>query len=651
MRYLIFIICFFINFKLLYSNQNLSNHKAVSEISPNNSVYKVNNDYYFNIRIVLEKGWKTYWKNPGDAGLPIQIDWEDLEPNDYEILFPYPTSSLDNGILTIGYQNIVNFPVRINFKDDQEKIKQTITLNYLVCKEICIPISEKKQININKQNIKTSEEFESAYNRVPKVILKKYEIYNVKSLGSNKIRASLRSDKEFQLESMFVYSEESPLTINILDKSKNSIEIISDIPFEDLIKPIQIAFDNGSSFNEIQFIKNNLKPEFSLIYFYFIAFVGGLILNFMPCVLPIISIKLLSFSSMIQQNNKKIRLSSLNIILGIIFSFLFLGLLVIFLKSLGNQVGWGFHFQNKAFLIFITVIIFLFTLNLLGYFELFLPRSLNNKFNDLITNNQKYGEFLGGVFSTLLATPCSAPFLGTAIGFSMLGSPITIISIFFAISIGFAMPYLLCILFPGIINIIPKPGKWMIKFRFFLGFLLLLSTGWLLNLLKLNLIFIFILLSAILIFSAIKGKFKKQLVLISLSIILSTSFITYLNTDKESLNWEKLDDSNIYDYIEKNHIVFVDVTADWCITCQLNKITTINSKKINQLFVENEIKLIQADWTKKDLEILEFISKFGRYGIPVNIIYSRKFNEGILLPEILSQDILIKELRKVINEN
>ena len=393
MRYLIFILCFFINFKSLYSNDNLINFKASSEILPSNSVYKVKNDYYFNIRIVLEKGWKTYWKNPGDAGLPIQIDWGNLEPDDYEILFPYPKGSFDNGILTIGYQNTVNFPVRIKFKNDQDKIKQIITLNYLVCKEICIPISEKKQININKQNIKISDEFISTFKKVPRNNLSEYEIYNVKFLGSNKLKASLRSNEDFQLESIFVYSEESSLTVNILDKSKNIIEISSETPLEALTKPIQIVFDNGSSVNEIQFIKNNLRQRPNIIYFYFIAFIGGLILNFMPCVLPIISIKLLSFSSMIEQNKKKIRLSSLNIVLGIISSFLFLGLLVIFLKTLGSQVGWGFHFQNKTFLVFITVIIFLFTLNLLGYFELLLPRSLNDKFNNFITNNSKYKEF------------------------------------------------------------------------------------------------------------------------------------------------------------------------------------------------------------------------------------------------------------------
>ena len=344
-------------------------------------------------------------------------------------------------------------------------------------------------------------------------------------MGLNKIRASLRSDKKFQIDSIFAYSEESALTINIFDKSKNIIEISSDTPFEGLTKPIQIVFANGSSLNEIRFINKNKKTNSSLIYFYFIAFVGGLILNFMPCVLPVISLKLLSFSSMIKENKKKIRLSSLNIILGIIFSFMFLGLVVIFFKSLGTQIGWGFHFQNKSFLIFITFIMFLFTLNLLGHFELFLPRSLNNKFNNLITNNRKYGEFLSGVFSTLLATPCSAPFLGTAIGFSMLGAPVTILSIFFSISIGFAIPYLVCILFPGIVKAFPKPGEWMIKFKFFLGILLLLSTGWLLNILELNQTFILIFLGIILTFSIFKGKFKKQLFLYKMTEELHTKCI------------------------------------------------------------------------------------------------------------------------------
>jgi suppressor for copper-sensitivity B len=123
-----------------------------------------------------------------------------------------------------------------------------------------------------------------------------------------------------------------------------------------------------------------------------------------------------------------------------------------------------------------------------------------------------------------------------------------------------------------------------------------------------------------------------------------------MNKSNEKLKWEMFNESNIYDYINNNEIVFLDITADWCITCQVNKITTINTGNINKLFLNNEIKLIKADWTKKDPEILKFISKFGRYGIPVNIIYSRKFNEGILLPEILSQDILIKRLNEVLDE-
>ena len=162
------------------------------------------------------------------------------------------------------------------------------------------------------------------------------------------------------------------------------------------------------------------------------------------------------------------------------------------------------------------------------------------------------------------------------------------------------MPYLICILFPSIIKVIPKPGEWMIKFKFFLGILLLLSTGWLLNILELNLPLIFIFLSVILIFSIFKGKFKKRFVFLSITIILSTSILFYFNKSKEKLKWEKFNESRIQDYIENNKIVFLDITADWCITCQVNKITTINTGNINKLFLNNEIKLIKADWTKKD---------------------------------------------------
>ena len=146
------------------------------------------------------------------------------------------------------------------------------------------------------------------------------------------------------------------------------------------------------------------------------------------------------------------------------------------------------------------------------------------------------------------------------------------------------MPYLVCILFPSIIKIIPKPGEWMVRFKFCLGILLLLSTGWLLNILELNLTFIIIFLSIILIFSIIKGKFKNKLALVSLTVIFCTSTLTYLNKSKEKLKWEMFNESNIYDYINNNKIVFLDITADWCITCQVNKITTINTGILITLF-------------------------------------------------------------------
>ena len=185
----------------------------------------------------------------------------------------------------------------------------------------------------------------------------------------------------------------------------------------------------------------------------------------------------------------------------------------------------------------------------------------------------------------------------------------------------------------------------------FLGILLLITTGWLLKLLDFNLFLILCMLSLILILSIIKGKSSKFKTITS--VIFSAIFITtsILVIDKKSAVWEQFNESDIISYVNSGEIVLLDVTADWCITCQMNKITTLNSGRIVKIFRENNIKLQRADWTERDPHILEFISKYGRYGIPVNIIYSKNNTEGILLPEILSQDILREELRKVINEN
>ena len=268
--------------------------------------------------------------------------------------------------------------------------------------------------------------------------------------------------------------------------------------------PIDFSISNGNVYEEISFDFNKKSKQTQIIYFIILAFLGGLILNFMPCVLPILSLKLYSFLSLAKDDDNKIRFDCSLTIAGIVTSFLVLAITVIFLKTFGETVGWGFHFQNQFFLMFILVLMLIFSLNLLGFFEIILPQNALYKINNFLNTNSKSGHYFSGVFATLLATPCSAPFLGTAVGFSMGSSNQNIVIIFLSIALGFSFPYLCFIIIPKIVKLLPKPGEWMNNLKYFLGLLMLLSFVWISNLFKINYLLIFLFTSLILISTCLK---------------------------------------------------------------------------------------------------------------------------------------------------
>ena len=620
---------------------NIKNNPALVSIIPSNGIFLVDENYYFGVKIELKEGWKTYWKNPGDAGAPITIEFNDPSiENKLKVLFPFPEKFTDHGVSTIGYEGQVIFPVRIQ-KSEIEKINEKINLDYLVCKDICIPISETKNLNLNLQNVVQSDVFLESYKTVPK---RKSNYFNIDEniVSSEKISIELIDNDEFEKIELFAHAEDTNLKVK---KLKSSFEVFLDNDIGSLKGPIDFSISNGEVYEEISF-DLNLKPkQTQIIYFIILAVLGGLILNFMPCVLPILSLKLYSFLSLAKDDNNKIRFDCSLTVAGIVTSFLFLAITVIFLKTFGETVGWGFHFQNQFFLMFILVLMLIFSLNLLGFFEIILPQNALYKINNFLNTNSKSGHYFSGVFATLLATPCSAPFLGTAVGFSMGSSNQNIVIIFLSIALGFSFPYLCFIIIPKIVKLLPKPGEWMNNLKYFLGLLMLLSFVWISNLFKINYLLIFLFTSLILIFTCLKNKSKFTMITSLLFVITNIFFFSEkMNLRENKLIWEDYNDKSLESYLNENRFVLVDVTADWCVTCQFNKITTLNTKKLVDFLIQHEVLVIRADWTNKDKDIFDFIKRYNRYGIPVNIVYGPKNKEGILLPEILSKDIVIDKL-------
>tara|TARA_B100000963_G_scaffold107251_1_gene93237 strand:- start:116 stop:2065 length:1950 start_codon:yes stop_codon:yes gene_type:complete len=621
------------------------NNPASVSIVPPNGVFFVEDKYYFGVKIDLQKGWKTYWKNPGDAGAPLTINWKDSSyPNKLEVLFPFPEKFLDHGVSTIGYEDQVIFPVMVQ-KNEMDKIIEEINLNYLVCKDICIPISETKKLKLDFQNEVISDAFLKNYKTVPK---RKQNYFNIEysTVSNEKIKVHIKNNNDFENIQLFVHSEDTNLKVK---KHKSFFEISFDNNINSINTPINISLSNGKVYQEISFDLNKVKKtNLQIIYFVILAFLGGLILNLMPCVLPILSLKLYSFLSLVKTDNNKIRHNCSLIVAGIISSFLFLAITVIFLKTFGRVVGWGFQFQNDFFLVFILIVILIFSLNLLGFFEIILPQNTLYKINNFLDTNSKSGHYFSGVFATLLATPCSAPFLGTAVGFSMGSSNQNIIIIFISIAVGFSFPYLCFIILPKIVRLLPKPGEWMNNLKYFLGLLMLLSFVWISNLLKIDYLLILFFTSIVLFVSYFNNRNKfiimTSLLFIATNILL---FSEFLDIKKKKLEWENYDKNSLENYLNEDRFVLIDVTADWCVTCQFNKITTLNTKKVVDFLSKNKVAVVRADWTNKDKDIFDFIKKYERYGIPVNIVYGPNNKEGILLPEILSKDIVINKLMEV----
>jgi len=398
------------------------------------------------------------------------------------------------------------------------------------------------------------------------------------------------------------------------------------IPFNDnLILNIPTGDGQVSEYGKVinQYIdKSNylnysslLNPD-SILLFLFIAFVGGVILNFMPCVFPVLSLKIYNVLSQQQQNinNKTIKRNFLATILGIIFSFFVLSLITVLLKSLGHSLGWGFQFQSPIFLSFMILILILFSLNLIDFFSIDIPFFFKKFLNKVINFNKKSSEFfqnfLLGSFITILSTPCSAPFIGTALGFAFVSSNQVIFLIFFCISLGLSSPYIILATKPQILSFLPKPGLWMKKFKYFLSFLLILTAIWLTS-------------------------------------VLLIQVNTINNNDLNKNNWLDFDTIKLKELVNENNIVFVDITADWCLTCFYNKKTVLDRNKVKNIFEKHDVKKMRGNLTKPNKEINEYINSFGRFGIPVNVIYSSSAPQGILLSEILTVRNLLSTFESI----
>jgi len=393
-----------------------------------------------------------------------------------------------------------------------------------------------------------------------------------------------------------------------------------------------------------------------------LALLGGIILNLMPCVLPVISLKMLSVIKYNSNELNYIRKGFLASASGILCSFLLLASTLVILRAFGQTVGWGIQFQEPIFLGAMAVVMTLFAANLWGIFEIKLPSFLFSTLGPAKQRQSMVENFITGVFATILATPCSAPFLGTAVGFALARGPLEIYVIFVFLGIGFSIPYLIIAIFPKLAHYFPKPGQWMIILRKVLGLALIATVVWLLYILNIQMGFQAALFKSILLFiiigllilqkrrSNITGK-------MIVGIISVAAFLVVINPLEMDGNkkkpqsvvekfWKKFNPDNILPKVAEGKIVLIDITADWCLTCKVNKVLVLDSEIIRNYVNRNKVIAMRADWTNSDPLITAFLKRFLRYGIPFNIVFGPKVPQGIILPELLTKNTVLSALKK-----
>lgn len=398
------------------------------------------------------------------------------------------------------------------------------------------------------------------------------------------------------------------------------------------------------------------NEESSLILYFLLAALGGLLLNIMPCVLPILFLKIFDLMKKTGESRRNMLKWGLATAAGVGFSFFVLAALVAAIRLTGDAVGWGFQFQHPAYTATMALGLAVFALNLWGAFDIWMPGNTFKIWERTAKKGGVLGAFAYGVLLVLLSTPCSAPFLGTAVGFAFSASIVELFVIFAGIAIGLSLPYLILSIFPQWTKMLPKPGHWMVVIKQFLGFPLLLTVFWLIWVfykqageeafirlcILLFLASLFAWLSGLI---AKPGKPWRRFVFLWLIFILiyALSWQIWINPQASSENTERIQQMDSLQ--SEGHAVWVNGTASWCLNCKWNEKMIFKDEKVIKAFAESNVVKIQLDYTNSSPEALNFFKKYGRSAVPFDLLLTSS-GEAILLPEVLTVNAVIEALEK-----
>ncbi|MGS4678383.1 protein-disulfide reductase DsbD family protein [Enterobacter soli] len=608
--------------------------------------------------VTLQKGWKTYWRSPGEGGIAPAITWH--QP--LEALWRWPTPERFDvaGITTQGYHGDVSFPITLR-GNVPERLSGVLTLS--TCSNVCILTDYPFSLDLT---VSTGGDFDYDYNRAMGTLPLSSGLTSALSAryASGKLTVTAQRDAGWQQPSLFIDSMDDidfgKPSFSVRDGTLTATVPVSDSWGETAPnlsgKTLSLVLADSGQAQESSLLigQGSSATAPALGWVLLMALVGGLILNVMPCVLPVLAMKLGTLMQTEHQARGQVRRQFLALVCGIVISFLALALMMTVLR-LGNQaLGWGIQFQNPWFIAAMALVMVLFSASLLGLFEIRLPSSAST-FLATRGGNGLAGHFWQGAFATLLATPCTAPFLGTAVSVA-LAAPLPLLwGIFLAMGIGMSLPWLLVVAWPGLAQRLPRPGRWMNTVRVVLGLMMLGSSLWLLSLLGVHIGTLpvitlgVVLILILLLVTAWRYRWQTALRAGALAIVVAgaVAFVTGSggeNSRRDRVNWQPLSEQAIARALAENKRVFVDVTADWCVTCKANKYNVLLRDDVQDALSAPDIVALRGDWSRPSASISQFLTTRGSAAVPFNQIYGPGLPQGHVLPALLSREAVLTTL-------
>ena len=672
--------------------------KAEASLIADTTAVNAGKPFTVGIRFKVAKGWHLYWRSPGDSGAAPEVQWtlpKGIHAGPIQWPLPHLLKS-EGDLFTNVYEGDLLLPVEFTADPDLQGASVEVkgALKWYVCAETCLPGEEQVSLSIpiSTETAKPANEdtFADWRAKLPKkdpppfqaewtggegamfIALRglgasdAVEIFPIPPQGTTAEHAEADpSPKQDTKRYRIPYKAESPATtpwaalvvIQSADGSRNGWEISAATH-----APQGADRDPSAATKAAHPIAS--RPLTGVLW---AAFLGGLLLNLMPCVLPVIALKIFNFTQQSGQDPRKVFRLGVSFCAGVLVFFLGLAAAVIVLQKAGQTLNWGFQFQNPWILVGLISALFVFGMNLLGVFEITLSNETNQTLSQLSSKEGYWGAFLHGMFTTLLGTSCTAPYLGVTLGFAVSQPPQIVVSIFLTIAAGMSLPYLLLTSSPRLLRLLPKPGAWMERLKQAMGFVILGVAVWLLDILgsasgidAVSGACAFLLCLGV--GCWMLGILQSRLAGFALAMLLAAAgYRVFLHEPLNAPNpstrdsranaadsiWQPYSKERVARELAANKAVFVDFTADWCLNCKVNERVTLSNAEVLAAFKDKGVVMLKADWTRGDASITEELNRHGRVGVPFYLLFRPDADQPVAFPEILRAQLLLDELAKL----